>query len=446
MRELAIQIFYSALRAVDPFMLVSHYADQIRVEYKRGGYKNFIVVGAGKAAYHMAKGAEEALYDLINYGVVITKYGHACLPSLCSGISRQGGKLNKIKIIEAGHPMPDINGVRGTEEVIKVLEHLNKDTLVLCLISGGGSALWVSPATGITLEDKKEITRLLLNSGADIEALNTVRKHISNVKGGRLAEVAYPAKVFSFMLSDVIGDRLDIIASGPTVPDNTSYKDAFEVLKKFKLIERAPLRVLELIKRGINGIIPETLKEDNPIFNRVKNMVVGSNERALIAARDKANALGLSAHIISSKIKGEARKVARYLSSLAVNIKDTKGLPQCLISGGETQVTVKGKGMGGRNMELALVFALAIEGMGDITLLSAGTDGTDGPTDAAGAIVDGNTVPEARALGLAPEAYLENNDSYNFFKKTGGLFVTGPTGTNVMDIQIIIRHTEQKFD
>ena len=426
MKELAIQIFYSALKAVDPYLIVSHCADQVRVEYKRGGYKNFIVVGAGKAAYHMAKGAKETLYDLINYGIVITKYGH-------------GGKLDKIKVIEAGHPVPDINGVKGTQQIIKLLKDLNKKTLVLCLISGGGSALLISPASGLTLEDKKEITKLLLNSGADIEALNTVRKHISKVKGGRLAEIAYPAKVFSFMLSDVIGDRLDLIASGPTAPDNTTYKDALEVLKKFKLIKKTPLRILELIKRGTGGLIPETLKEDNPIFNRVKNIVVGSNRRALIAARDKANALGLPAHIISSKIRGEAREVAKYLASLATSIRDAKGLPHCLISGGETQVTVKGKGMGGRNMELALGFALAIEGIGGVTLLSAGTDGTDGPTDAAGAIVDGNTIPKARASGLVPEVYLKNNDSYNFFKKIDGLFITGPTGTNVMDIQIIIR-------
>lgn len=426
MKELAIQIFYSALKAVDPYLIVSHCADQVRIEYKRGGYKNFIVVGAGKAAYHMAKGAKEALYDLINYGIVITKYGH-------------GGKLDKIKVIEAGHPVPDINGVKSTQQIIKLLKPLNKESLVLCLISGGGSALLISPVSGLTLKDKKEITKLLLNSGADIEALNTVRKHISKVKGGRLAEIAYPAKVFSFMLSDVIGDRLDLIASGPTAPDNTTYKDALEVLKKFKLIKKTPLRILELIKRGTGGLIPETLKEDNPIFNRVKNIVVGSNKRALIAARDKANALGLPAHIISSEIRGEAREVAKYLASLATSIRDAKGLPQCLISGGETQVTVKGKGMGGRNMELALGFALAIEGIRGVTLLSAGTDGTDGPTDAAGAIVDGNTIPKARALGLVPEVYLKNNDSYNFFKKIDGLFITGPTGTNVMDIQIIIR-------
>lgn len=426
MKELAIQIFYSALKAVDPYLIVSHYADRVRVEYKRGKYKNLMVVGAGKAAYHMAKGVEGTLYDLIDHGIAITKYGH-------------GGKLDKIEVIEAGHPMPDINGVRGTEQIIRLLEPLNKETLVLCLISGGGSALLVSPASGITLEDKREITQLLLNSGADIEALNTVRRHISKVKGGRLVEMAYPAKVLSFMLSDVIGDRMGLIASGPTAPDNTTYKDALEVLEKFRPTKKTPPRIWELLKRGAGGLIPETLKEDNPIFKRVKNIIVGSNRKALIAARDKANALGLPAYIISSKLRGEAREVAKYLASLATSIRGIKDSPQCLISGGETQVTVKGKGKGGRNMELALGFALRIEGIEGITLLSAGTDGTDGPTDAAGAIVDGNTIPRARALGLTPEAYLEDNDSYNFFKNIGGLFITGPTGTNVMDIQITIR-------
>jgi len=425
-KEVLRQIFYGALRAVDPYLVIKKYSEKIRMEYERGKYNSFIVIGFGKASYLMAKGLEDCLLDLINKGIVITKYGH-------------GGILKKIDIIEAGHPLPDKNGIKGTEEIINLLKKTDEKTLIICLISGGGSALLVSPIEGIGLDEKVGLTNALLRSGADINEINTVRKHISKVKGGRLAEIAYPAKTISFIISDVIGDRLETIASGPTSPDSTTYRDALDVLEKFGLIKRVSRGILSILNKGKKGLIPETPKEGDPIFSRVENIIIASNKNALMAARDKAEEFGLCPRILSSQISGEAKDVGSYLASVALKTKDSPVTsPQCLISGGETTVTVRGRGKGGRNMELALSFAMAIEGIPGITFLSAGSDGTDGPTDAAGAIVDGYTILQARHLGLSPEAYLKENDSYNFFKKINSLFITGPTGTNVMDIQIMI--------
>lgn len=421
------ELFWTGIRAVDPYAAVKEYLKKIREEIETDEYQKVIVIGFGKAAYTMAKAVEEEWGDLINAGLAITKYGH-------------GGKLNRIKVTEAGHPLPDENGVKGTEEIINLIEtNVSEKTLILCLISGGGSALLVAPYEGITLAEKQTVTQLLLKAGADITELNAVRKHLSRVKGGRLAERAYPSRLIALILSDVIGDPLEVIASGPTAPDETTYEDALTVLRKFNLIPHTPPQVIELLEKGKQGLLPETLKKENPIFKHVTNMIIGNNRKALNAIKAKAFELGLRPQIISSEIQGEASEVGKYLANLALETQKTlSDRPKCLISGGETTVTVKGKGLGGRNMELALAFALEIAGKKGISLLSAGSDGTDGPTDAAGAIVDGNTVLRARALGVNPEIYLENNDSYHFFQKIGGLFITGPTGTNVMDIQMML--------
>jgi glycerate 2-kinase len=322
------------------------------------------------------------------------------------------------------------------------LKTADDKTLVICLISGGGSALLVAPYPGITLDEKQRTTDLLLKAGADISELNTVRKHISKIKGGRLAEIAYPARIKSLILSDVIGDRLDVIASGPTSPDKTTYEDALKVIEKFSVSDGIPPNVLDILHRGLLGLIPETPKENSIIFRSVENIIIGSNRKALEAAETKADELNFQAKIMSAEIMGEARDVGRRLAKTALEIRDTSGTNDgkktCIISGGETTVTVRGAGIGGRNMELALAFAIEIEGSDGITLLSAGTDGTDGPTDAAGAIVDGATTKKAKSIGLDPCEYLENNDSYNFFRQIDALFITGPTGTNVMDIQIMV--------
>jgi hydroxypyruvate reductase/glycerate 2-kinase len=440
--QIVTDIFNAALLSVDPYESGKLHADKIRQFYQDNNFKKLIIVGFGKAAPAMAKAVKDDLMDLIDTGIVVTKYGHAENTEFGVKSSELGvKKLKKIKVIEAGHPVPDENGLNATEEIIRLLKDVDEKTLVTCLISGGGSALLVSPYKGISLNEKQEITELLLKAGADINGLNTVRKHISRVKGGRLAEIAYPAKIISLILSDVIGDKLDVIASGPTSPDKTTYKDALKVLEKYKLMNKCPEKILVILQKGENGLTPETPKEGNKIFESVENIIIGSNKKALEAAKTKAESFGLQTEIISSEITGEARDVGTWLAKEAIKKKGSRGMGQgvrCLISGGETTVTVKGVGIGGRNMELALAFAMEIEGIEGITFLSAGTDGTDGPTDAAGAIVDGQTVARAKAIGFDPGTYLENNDSYNFFKQINELFITGPTGTNVMDIQIMV--------
>jgi len=445
--KFATEIFYAALKAVDPYDAVQVHSRRIRTIYKGGHFKRLMVIGFGKAACIMVNALKDALGDLIDDVIVITKYGY------CSSTPWDSGLESSVLIFEAGHPLPDENGLKATEEAIKLLRDADEDTLIVCSISGGGSALLVSPYEGISLKEKQQITELLLNAGADIYELNTVRKHISKVKGGRLAEIAYPAKVISLILSDVIGDRLDVIASGPTSPDSTTYNDALEVLKKYRLIDKAPQSIVETLQKGAKGLINETPKEGSNIFHNVENIIIGSNRIALDAAKKKAEESGVSTEIISYELTGEARKAGKWLAGIAMAKKLQRATghgpgvskeynstlqPICLISGGETTVTVKGRGMGGRNMELALSFAMAIEGIDGITLLSAGTDGTDGPTDAAGAIVDGETIKKARAIHIDPLEYLNNNDSYNFFRKIDALFITGPTGTNVMDIQIMV--------
>ncbi len=423
------ELFYAALNAVDPYEAVKLYQDKILNFCASADGRKILCLAFGKAACDMAKAAEELLGDIMSCGIVITKYGH------CS----ERDSLKKMTVFEAGHPVPDAEGVRATEEVVKLLKNRVEKTAVLCLISGGGSALLVSPLEGISLDDKQKTTQLLLSSGADIYELNTVRKHISKVKGGRLAQIAFPAHVLSLILSDVIGDRLDVIASGPTSPDSTTYQDAFQVIEKYGLEDKVPRSVLNILDNGRRGLFPETPKAETQLFKHAENIIIGSNRIALRAAKTKAEAKGFDTVLLSTEIQGEARDVGKWLAQKAKEMKNKNDSrkPLCLLSGGETTVTVKGNGKGGRNTELALAFALEIEGIEGISLLSAGTDGNDGPTDAAGAIVDRKTISKAREKGIDPQEFLENNDSYTFFKETGDLFITGPTGTNVMDIQII---------
>ena len=428
-RSLAERIFLAALKEADPAAVIERRQEEVRVRYRDGGFRRLLVVGFGKAASPMTHALLTGLDDLVTGGIVVTKYGHA-KPSL----------PEKIRVFEAGHPVPDTNGERATREVVELLRGAGEDTLVVLLISGGGSALLVAPWHGITLDAKRLTTALLLRSGAEITALNTVRKHLSLVKGGRLAALAAPARILSLILSDVIGDPLDVIASGPTAPDPTTYGDALAVLTHLGLGETVPRSVLTVLRDGAAGLLPETPKPGNPLFERVEHIIVGSNRLAMDGALRAAVDLGLRAELAPGVVAGEAREAAARLArtALARRRQGAGNLTLCLISGGETTVTVTGSGTGGRNMELALAFALEVEGIPGITLLSAGTDGTDGPTDAAGAVVDGTTAALARAAGHDPAAYLANNDSYAFFRACGGLLMTGPTGTNVMDVQIIL--------
>ena len=426
-RNNARLIFDAALKAVDPYVCVMKHMDHIKNSFKDGGFERIVVVAAGKGAYPMCRAAEEALGDLISGGVAVTKYGH-------------GGELKRIEIFEGAHPLPDAGGARASENIIELLRSSDEKSLVLCLLSGGGSALLVAPAEKLSLDDIQKSTDLLLRAGADIQELNCVRKHLSKVKGGRLAEAAFPSPVISLILSDVIGDPLDIIASGPTSPDPTTFEDALRVIDKYDLKSYIPSSVMTHLQDGASGLIKETPKEGDEIFSKVNNIIVGNNLIALEAASLKAVELGFEAEITSDRLSGDASELASTLAEYAVKRQSSldEGGRLCALSGGETTVVVKGKGKGGRNMELALVFAEKIKGANGITLLSAGTDGTDGPTDAAGAIVDGDTVIKAAASGYVAAEYLEDNDSYNFFARTEGLLKTGPTGTNVMDLQIMI--------
>jgi glycerate 2-kinase len=436
-REQIVKIFQAALRSADPYRAVALHADRISSLYKNKNCNRLLAVGFGKAAIPMARALTDGAGGLISSGIAVTTYGQV----------KQAAAIDRIKIHEARHPLPDANGVRATAEIKELVRNLDDRTLVVCLISGGGSALLVSPCAGITLEEKQTATNLLLRAGADIYELNTLRKHISGVKGGRLAGIAYPAHIISLILSDVIGDRLDVIASGPTSPDRTTYSDALKVIERYELTEKMPSSVMEVLNSGSQGRLAETLKEGNPVFEKVENIIIGSNKGAVEAARAEATRLGFDAAVISAEIRGEARDAGRRLAGEAIEILKRRerepGVggekrPVCLVSGGETTVTVTGNGRGGRNTELALAFAAEIEGRDGITFLSAGTDGADGPTDAAGAIVDGQTIAKAKAIGIDPERYLQNNDSYNFFKRIDDLFITGLTGTNVMDIQIAL--------
>lgn len=453
-------IFSAGLNAVDPLVIVRGYSDMIRRIFFNNRFKHLLLTGFGKASFQMARALEESpVGNLISEGIVITKYGHAISEkaedekignseaenlstSQPLSLSTSQSIKSPIKVYEAGHPIPDENGLNATKKIIELLRTADKNTLVLCLVSGGGSALLVSPYNGITLNEKQHITELLLKAGADITELNTVRKHISGIKGGRLAEIAHPAKVVSLMISDVIGDKPDVIASGPTSPDLSTFDEALKIIDRFALNKKTPASIMDILNKGALGQITETPKSGNPVFNNVTNIIIGNNRLALEAAKEKAEALGFKAEIIFNTISGEAREAGKWLAGKAIKTKTSEAQrhkgTKCLISGGETTVTVAGKGKGGRNTELALSFAMEIDGKEGITLLSAGTDGTDGPTDAAGAVVDGKTISKAKSLGLNPDDYLKNNDSYNFFKKINSLLITGPTGTNVMDLQIII--------
>ncbi len=396
-------------------------------EYNLKDYEHIYVIGGGKACAPMAKTIEEILGDRLEDGIVVVKYGHS-LP------------LKKISTIEASHPIPDANGLEGASEILRLLSGTGEKDLVICLISGGGSALLVQPQKEIALQDIQTTSNELLACGATIDEINAVRKHLSIIKGGHLAHASYPSTLITLILSDVIGDPLDIIASGPTVPDESTFEDACKVIGKYSLEDRIPDSVCKLLKKGQSGETRENPKQGDKVFTNTQNVIIGSNKIALEAAKEKAADLGYNTIILSSMVQGESKDAAIFFSAIAKEVCHTGtplSKPACIIAGGETTVTIKGNGKGGRNQEFALSAAMEIEGYDGIVILSAGTDGTDGPTDATGAIVDSNTCKSARErFCLKPEDYLSRNDSYNFFNKTGEHIITGPTLTNVMDIMI----------
>lgn len=434
-RGVARKIFSQALWAADPKNIISAHVSLhnqfLRVGAKKfplSRYKRIFVAGCGKASAAMAYRLEKILGSRITAGLVNVKYGHT-------------QKLKRIRLQEAGHPLPDAKGLEGAQEMVGMLSHLTEHDLVIFLISGGGSALLPFPSPGITLKEKQKITDLLLGCGANIQEINTLRKHLSLLKGGGLARRVAPATLISLILSDVIGDPLDAIASGPTVPDSTTFGDCARILDRYALWGKIPLAVAQHIREGLKGNKEETLKAGAPALAKVYNFVVGNNLLAMKAAQKRAQDLGYRPFLLSSLIEGETREVAKVHAAIAKEVLRTKNPvspPACILSGGETTVTLKGKGKGGRNQEFALAAALEIAGWREIVILSAGTDGTDGPTDAAGAFADGETVQRAKALGLDPWSFLEENNSYPFFQALGDLLITGPTGTNVMDLRILL--------
>ncbi|MEP6715984.1 MAG: glycerate kinase [Terriglobia bacterium] len=418
MRRDAKTILKAAIAAADPSAAVRHALGQ-RGDLDR--YERIFVVGAGKAGGNMARAAEKSLGKRIHAGCVNVKDGDPA-------------KTRRIELRPCGHPVPDERGLEGAREIMRLCVEAGERDLVVCLLSGGASALTPAPAPPVTLRQKQDITTLLLECGANIHELNAVRKHISLLKGGQLAKLASPARMVSLILSDVVGDDLDVIGSGPTAPDPSTFQTALAVLDKYELRQRVPVSVRERLEAGAE----ETPKPGDLLFRNVENIIVGSNQKSLEAAAETAARLGYQTMILASTIEGETRDVARMHAAVARQIRiegQPLTAPACVISGGETTVTIRGAGKGGRNQEFALAAAIDIAGLKNTLILSAGTDGTDGPTDAAGAIATGDTlVRSAYDAGSA----LRANDSYPFFERLKDLVITGPTGTNVMDLHLIL--------
>jgi glycerate 2-kinase len=467
-------ILEAALRSADPAGAVrAHMAltgSVLRVgprSYDLGKIDKILVVGAGKAGVPMAVAAAGVLGDRITDGMVIVKYRHTAVPrgqEICFGSHLPGTSLEgkssaartqpnagRIAIVEAGHPVPDAAGQAGTQRLADLLAGLDERALVIVLLSGGGSALLPLPVEGIALADYQTLTDALLRSGADITEINAVRKHCSQLQGGGLARLAAPAQVVTLILSDVVGSPLDAIASGPTVPDRSTSADAIAVLRRYDILDRIPPGVLAHLERGVANLIPDTPKPGDPLFERVFNIIIGDNARAARAAVAEARRLGYKGVLLSTFVQGEAREVGRVVAGLTQGVaygQSDLGLPACLVLGGETTVTVRGKGLGGRNQELALAAAIALDAYPlppdiEVAIVSLATDGTDGPTDAAGGIATADSVARGRALGLNARAALANNDSYHYLAALADLVFTGPTGTNVNDLVLILVFEKQ---
>jgi len=425
----------AALEAADPVTSIQktiHRSEEFLWvgdhSYDLNQFDHIYVVGAGKASVAMTRGLVTVLGDKINGGIVIAKH---LAPDLLDGLP------SSIHFLRGSHPVPDIKSVQSTLQLISFLQRCTVRDLVVCLISGGGSALMTCPADGVGLEDLQALTRLLLASGANIGEINILRKHLDQIKGGRLARLAYPAQLVTLILSDVIGSPLDVIASGPTVADPSSYQDALRVIQKYALEDETPGSIKSYLRAGAVGIEPESVKEGESCLEKTYNLVISSNYQAAINVVESAETQGLRSMLLTTYLRGEAREAGIVLASLlreAAVSGHPLERPLCLVLGGETTVTLYGKGKGGRNTELALGAVRELAGLEDVVLVTLATDGEDGPTDAAGAVVTGETLSRGLRLGLSPEVYLRNNDSYHYFAALGDLLRIGQTGTNVNDL------------
>ena len=433
LRKTVKDIFLTGVNIVRPDVLIPHFVslekDVLIIEKHRfqlADIKNIFLIGAGKASALMAQAMENILGPWITAGHIVTKYGHS-VPLKYAGVT------------EAGHPVPDENGLRGTENIVSIVNRASENDLVICVISGGGSALLTDVPDDCSLNDLKILTDLLLKSGANINEMNCIRKHLSGVKGGMLSHTAYPARVVSLILSDVIGDPLDVIASGPTAPDPTTFQDALGIIGKYGIRDKVPGKIIEILNDGVRKKRKETLKESDEAFRLTTNLVIGNNSLALQKAKEKAEASGYSVKIVTNELRSDVSDAADFIfSSLVKSGNENPGIKSCLLFGGEPTIKITGNGLGGRNQHLALLMAEKIMDMQGVIFLAGGTDGTDGPTDAAGAIADPETVKRAKIIGLDIKKFISDCDSYNFFRQEGGLIVTGPTQTNVMDLMIVL--------
>lgn len=464
LRQQIVAILEAALRAVDPRRAVAAHVscdrEFLRIGeriYRLAEIERILVVGGGKAGAPMAAALAEILGPRLTAGVVNVKYGHTA--GAADWQVRIGDSVGQrrppappaadvggaIRLIEAGHPVPDAAGQAGAERIAELLHDLTPSDLVVALISGGGSALLPLPVAGVSLADLQVLTQTLLRCGADITEINTIRKHLSRLQGGQLARLAQPAQVAALILSDVVGAPLDAIASGPTAPDPTTYADALAVLDRYAILDQVPAGVRSHLAAGAAGELPDTPKPGDPLFARVTNVVIGDNASAARAAVAAAQRRGFHSALLTTFVQGEAREVGRVIAGLAQGIargQSDFARPACLVLGGETTVTVRGQGTGGRNQELALAAAIALDGCAlpagvEAAIVSLGTDGADGPTDAAGGIATPGTLAAGRRRGLDARAALAANDSYPYLAAVGGLLVTGPTATNVNDLIFI---------
>ena len=435
-RRPILQILEAALAAVDPHQAVAAHLKRqdglLQVgegRYALDDYRQLLVLGAGKAGAPMAQAVESILGDRIAQGLVVVKEGYAA-------------PTERVTLVEAGHPVPDERGVAAGRRILALAQDAGPDDLALVLISGGGSALLVAPAPGLTLADLQAMNRLLLACGATIQEINTLRKHCSAVKGGQLARALYPATAITLVLSDVVGSPLDVIASGPTVPDPSTWADAWAVVERYGLADKLPPAIVTRLQAGLRGEIPDTPKPGDPIFEKVRTLIVGENRVAALAALAEARKLGYRSLLLTTFLEGEAREVGGFLAALGKEVQASGHPltpPACLVLGGESTVTLgQSPGKGGRNQEAALAAALALEGTVGIHVACLATDGTDGPTDGAGGLVDGSTLARGRALGLDGEAHLRRHDAYPFLEAVGDLLVTGPTRTNVNDLLLVL--------